>query len=190
LGRHFQQPQQESIAALVVIASLIAHTGEDSMANEHRKSGGPTEPNEGTLIPVLNQANAAAIGNLTSMWSRLEYMVDRTIWELAAPKTLDRGACITAQLIGIGPRLNALIALATLSGASPTLLKKFNQFRGYAVGLGNKRHRIIHDPCSKSWKTKRLTENELSDFSPLWQDVCVQAIIEAQHVDRNHSAEV
>jgi hypothetical protein len=38
--------------------------------------------------------------------------------------------------------------------------------------------------------SKRLTENELSDFSQLWHDGCVEAIIEAQDVDRNHSAEV
>src|SRR5580700_10525521 len=35
-------------------------------------------------------------------------------------------------------------------------------------------------------KSKRLTENELSDFSRLWHDGCVKAIIEAQDVDRNH----
>ena len=35
---------------------------------------------------------------------------------------------------------------------------------------------------------KRLTENELSDFSRLWHDGCDKAIIEAQDVDRNHSA--
>ena len=38
--------------------------------------------------------------------------------------------------------------------------------------------------------TKRLTENELSDFSRLWHDGCVEAIIEAQDVDRNHSTQV
>jgi hypothetical protein len=37
---------------------------------------------------------------------------------------------------------------------------------------------------------KRLTENELSDFSWLCDDSCGQAIIEAQHVDRNHSTEI
>jgi len=39
-------------------------------------------------------------------------------------------------------------------------------------------------------RTKRLTENELSDFSRLWHDGCSEAIIEAQDVDRNHSPEV
>src|SRR5438045_1555482 len=37
---------------------------------------------------------------------------------------------------------------------------------------------------------KRLTENELSDFSRLCHDGCVEAIIESQDVDRNHSTEV
>ena len=38
--------------------------------------------------------------------------------------------------------------------------------------------------------TKRLTENELSDFSRLCHDSCVAGIIESQDVDRNHSTEV
>jgi type II secretory pathway predicted ATPase ExeA len=37
---------------------------------------------------------------------------------------------------------------------------------------------------------KRLTENESSDFRRLWHDGCGETIIEAQDVDRNHSAEV
>jgi hypothetical protein len=40
------------------------------------------------------------------------------------------------------------------------------------------------------WVIKWLTENELSDFSRLWHSGCVEAITEAQDVDRNHSAEV
>ena len=38
--------------------------------------------------------------------------------------------------------------------------------------------------------TQRLTENEFIDFSRLWHDGCVKAIIEAQDVDRNHPAKV
>jgi hypothetical protein len=37
---------------------------------------------------------------------------------------------------------------------------------------------------------KRPTENELSGFSRLWHDGCGETIIEAQHVDLNHSPEV
>ena len=42
--------------------------------------------------------------------------------------------------------------------------------------------------CGKG--SKRLTENELSDFSRLWHDGCGKTIIEAQDVDQNHSAQV
>jgi hypothetical protein len=38
--------------------------------------------------------------------------------------------------------------------------------------------------------SKRLTENELSDFGRLWHHGCGETIIEAQDVDRNHSPEV
>src|SRR6202040_1753050 len=40
----------------------------------------------------------------------------------------------------------------------------------------------------RSRPSQRLTENEFIDFSRLWHDGCVKAIIEAQDVDRNHSA--
>jgi hypothetical protein len=43
---------------------------------------------------------------------------------------------------------------------------------------------------AKLVRSKRLTENELSDFSRLWHDGCGKAIIGAQDVDRNHSPEV
>jgi len=41
------------------------------------------------------------------------------------------------------------------------------------------------DQCMSSAKlpAKRLTENEMSDFSRLWHDGCVEAIIESQDVD-------
>src|SRR6266478_5964391 len=49
----------------------------------------------------------------------------------------------------------------------------------------------LHQPeaCS-TVLAKRLTENELSNFSRLWHGGCVEAIIEAQDVDRNHSTQV
>jgi hypothetical protein len=50
---------------------------------------------------------------------------------------------------------------------------------------------LIFTACvSDAAMVKRLTENELSDFSRLWHDGCVEAIIEAQDVDRNHSTQV
>ena|ERR1700752_2361754 len=53
------------------------------------------------------------------------------------------------------------------------------------------RENLRHDGLTNTVRPfKRLTENELSDFSRLWHDGCVEAIIEAQDVDRNHSTQV
>jgi hypothetical protein len=52
------------------------------------------------------------------------------------------------------------------------------------------RHRDCSSCRYRGRNSKRLTENELSDFSRLWHDGCVKAITEAQDVDRNHSAQV
>jgi len=48
----------------------------------------------------------------------------------------------------------------------------------------------LADDTERPRQAKRLTKNELSDFSRLWHDGCGETIIEAQHVDRNHSPEV
>ena len=62
------------------------------------------------------------------------------------------------------------------SGAAPLVARQPKQ---------SPRDFAQQDLCSK-----RLTENELSDFSRLWHDGCVEAITEAQDVDRNLSSEV
>jgi DNA-directed RNA polymerase specialized sigma24 family protein len=56
--------------------------------------------------------------------------------------------------------------------------------------------RLFRDgTCLRAWvlfldMAKRLTENELSDFSRLWHDGCGRTIIETQDVDGNHSPEI
>jgi len=49
---------------------------------------------------------------------------------------------------------------------------------------------LFANSASVSRGSKRLTENELSDFSRLWHDGCGKTIIEAQDVEQNHSPEV
>ncbi len=73
---------------------------------------------------------------------------------------------------------------------------------GGALGVAGALYHMLNHSLNKSlmffgagnmvraYGTKRLTENELSDFSRLWHDGCSEAIIEAQDVDRNHSPEV
>ena len=64
--------------------------------------------------------------------------------------------------------------------------RQLTMFRGIVLPLCS----TVDNDKQLALCLKRLTENELIDFSRLWHDGCVKAIIEAQDVDRNHSAKV
>src|SRR6516164_8979593 len=78
-----------------------------------------------------------------------------------------------------------------------------NRSRTFAVSITCRSLRPLHDADDHLFtvdvarpqphdlpRPQRLTENELSDFSRLWHGGCGETIIEARHVDRNHSPEV
>ena len=52
----------------------------------------------------------AYIGRISVEWANLEALIDETIWR-ACRISPNIGACLTAQLIGPAPRLNALIGI-------------------------------------------------------------------------------
>jgi len=86
-----------------------------------------------------------AVGHVAHHWARLEHEINKMIWALAALEPED-GACITAQIPSMVPRLRALIALVHKNGAGKALLKDLNRFSGKADGLARRRNRVIHDP--------------------------------------------
>lgn len=92
----------------------------------------------------------AAVGHATALWGMLEHTIDAAITELAE---LDREwdnseaiACLTAQMISVHARLDALIALAHLREISPELIKELNSFSNELRPLSMKRNRLVHDP--------------------------------------------
>lgn len=68
------------------------------------------------LLPLLE-----AIGYVATGWARLEHNINLAIWRLAAVEDAD-GACITAQIPSIVPRMRALIALVHRNGGTPETL--------------------------------------------------------------------
>ena len=100
-----------------------------------------------------------AIGYVATGWARLEHEINTVIWRMAAMSDED-GACITAQIPAIMPRMRALIALAHRAGADEQLLKELNRFSSDVDGLGRRRNRVIHDP----WLRKR---NDAGTFGRL-----------------------
>jgi hypothetical protein len=67
LGRHLQEPQQERIAALVVIASLVAHVRENIMSRGVRSAIPPDDDLEVAFSPYIRAA-----GEVVNAWNRLQ----------------------------------------------------------------------------------------------------------------------
>jgi hypothetical protein len=104
----------------------------------------PTE----TEIPgmwSLPDSHYAAIGKVAANWAALELYIDSACWILA--KVDDKaGVCLTAQVAGIGRKLDAFTALVRLQGGSDALIKSINKFAQDAQGLSEIRNRVVHDP--------------------------------------------
>jgi hypothetical protein len=101
------------------------------------------------IRPPENHEIYAPVGRVSSDWAHLEHLLDLIIADLA-PLPSPRMACVTAQLMGIWPRINSIIALLTQRSVSE---RKFEKYIKHAKALGNdsrdvseRRNRIIHDP--------------------------------------------
>jgi hypothetical protein len=87
----------------------------------------------------------ALVGRVASEWSQIEHVLDMTIWELSNLQSR-YAACITSQIMGIGPRCKAITALIRARDLDPKLAKKFRQFMNSAYNAADLRARIVHDP--------------------------------------------
>lgn len=94
--------------------------------------------------PAEDHKIYSLVGRVCSEWAHLEHILDETIWDLAEINP-ERGACITAQLIGHRPRRLTIIALtAHLKLERNT--GKVEAFMNKLSNLAEDRNRIVHDP--------------------------------------------
>lgn len=92
----------------------------------------------------ISDAHYAAIGKLVDAWADLEFEVDLAIWKLQGVEQA-LGACVTAQLVSILPKLDALRSLANRLGLGETIDKKLKRFHGDIGPLVSERNRRVHD---------------------------------------------
>src|SRR5262249_26807541 len=90
------------------------------------------------------------VGQIASDWAYVEHMLDIVIWELAEIEP-ERGACITAQMMGTYSRFKAIIALLMLRQRLTQkdlsrFINKATDLSNRANGPGEKRNRATHDP--------------------------------------------
>jgi hypothetical protein len=116
-------------------------------------------------IPIPDE-HYAAMGKVADSWADLEFEIDQLIWEfLQTAQAL--GACVTAQMISVHPRMNALIALAKLWEISAAHLDDLGRFYGKIGPLADKRNRLIHDKRFIELTKKQVVRFEVSAKSRL-----------------------
>jgi hypothetical protein len=95
-----------------------------------------------------------SIGMVAYAWTCLELLLEAFITEAARgdEKALQ---CIVGQLIGPGPRIRAMIALARYRGCTDPLVAALNKFGRECTELGAKRNRVVHDLVVVSTTTGR-----------------------------------
>jgi hypothetical protein len=88
----------------------------------------------------------ANIGRVASEWAHIEHILDLVIWELARVEQQPLGACITAQIMGVGGRCKAIVALGGLRGLSAEILKRVRTLMSHSYPVADLRARVVHDP--------------------------------------------
>ena len=128
----------------------------------------PDEPTQEELIKIRD-ALFQAVGNVASSWAAHEHVIDRSIWLLGSLSHKE-GACITAQLVGLMPRMRALIALVRLKCDDEALATALNTFTTEAVELSQRRNRIVHDPWFYNVADKEPTRLQVTADRRLYFD--------------------
>jgi len=119
----------------------------------------------------ISDAHYAAIGKVSDAWADLEFEIDRLIWRLMqTPQQF--GACVTAQLTSIHPRMNALRALVGLWNLSASSQKKLSTWHGEVAAMADTRNRLIHDKRYISYHSDdiirfQITAKTKMKFEPL-----------------------
>lgn len=125
--------------------------------------GNPQAAGRGFERPPDGHEIYSLVGQIASEWAHLEHLLDRVIYELAEILS-PRGGCITAQMMGVWPRFNAITALLTLRSAEypkfKPLIPKAKSLSGRARDISEARNRVIHDP----WYIDHSSPPETAQF--------------------------
>jgi hypothetical protein len=141
LGRRFQEPQQQRVHALrylVIVASLIAHAGEDSMSGEPNE----IERYRPTGEHAKRHYGLSARSPLNGRNLKPSLMIAPSDWAASIRKI---GLCLVLQIVGPGRKLNAYASIAHLRGLDEKTMKKILKFQEHTFAIAEKRNRVVHD---------------------------------------------
>jgi hypothetical protein len=87
----------------------------------------------------------AIVGRVASEWSHLEHILDLTILDLTGLRP-ELAACVTSQILGVGPRCKAISSLLLSQSYDKKLAKGFRSLAGDSYSVADWRARFVHDP--------------------------------------------
>src|SRR6266704_5852432 len=104
--------QNQSLdAAAQVIRDSAARQRQHLIAATSQPQGSPLVLLADIPMPIpRDHPHLALIGRIAVEWAAIEHQLDVIIWRLASLEP-HVGACLTAQIMGVGPRFLTLIAL-------------------------------------------------------------------------------
>ena len=109
-----------------------------------------------TPLPPDHELNTL-IGQVASGWAYVEHILDGIIWELVGVEP-SYGACITAQVMGIGNRCRILLALAELKHLDKSIVDRITELMRRSYDTGELRNRIVHNPWFLEHQSKTATQ--------------------------------
>jgi hypothetical protein len=121
--------------------------------------------------PPVDHPIYAQIGRIASEWSHVENLLDAIICELASLPAR-QGACITGQMMGYAPRLNAIIGLLIDRNVDRKLVDKAHSLMDSLRGVAEERNRFIHDAWyieineNKPYQKRGVTRNDVRKTKP------------------------
>lgn len=105
----------------------------------------------------------AKVGRVASAWAHLEHLLDLIIWDLMGDGGRQRMACVTSQVMGVGPRCKIILSLgATWPKISPEIFKPAQKLMSDSYHVADLRARWVHDP----WYLDKGTE-EVGQFKAM-----------------------
>jgi hypothetical protein len=157
LGRRLQQSQQQLVAALTVIASLIAHRGEDSMSDDQPVSAQvlADEELEAAFAPYINAA-----GQVVHSWNQLQ----ESLGKLFAAITGKASMALAIWHTPHSDRTQRDMLTAAINETSDEKWKGYSHTAkadilalvAVANGVADRRNNAIHAPVSLAIDRRKL----------------------------------
>jgi len=122
-----------------------------------------------------SSAHYELIGAIATAWAGLEFEIDMLLWALVGGRQ-HRLACLTAQMVSIHARLNALTSICHVRNIGKDTLAKLKSFAGSTGGLAEARNRAVHDPLVRMGQASEvyritITAKGAPAFGPVAQPI-------------------